>query len=268
MGSLRELGLSEYETRTYEGLLESGPVTAQETSNRTEVPVGRIYDVLNNLAQYGMVKEWENRRPKLYSAVEPAIALKQLLAVKKRQLDAQASQYEATVSEVAAAFDTIDPTQRSCYSATVCLEASRQLLIDQLAKATHEVLIALQPQAFVGANDEDIGIDNVLSDPLTNGVDISLLIHPAHPVVETGGAHVPMIEHEAIEMRECAAVTTTVACVDDDILVTEIPSAFQQQNQFLLIDADTSEYIAGIRNAFTRHWERTSSNSADITQHS
>ena len=49
MASLRDLGLSEYEARVYRTLLDTGPTTAKELSRESEVPMGRIYDVLANI---------------------------------------------------------------------------------------------------------------------------------------------------------------------------------------------------------------------------
>ena len=56
MASLRDLGLSEYEERAYRSLLETGPTTAKELSRTSDVPMGRIYDVLNSLETHSLVR--------------------------------------------------------------------------------------------------------------------------------------------------------------------------------------------------------------------
>jgi enoyl-CoA hydratase/3-hydroxyacyl-CoA dehydrogenase len=52
MAILRELGLSDYERRTYHGLLEKAPATAQETAEQADVPEGRIYNVFRNVERH------------------------------------------------------------------------------------------------------------------------------------------------------------------------------------------------------------------------
>ena len=93
MANLRDLGLSEYESRAYRSLLRTGPTTAKELSRTSEVPMGRIYDVLNGLEHHQLIRSQAAGRPKKYVAVEPEVALDRLLAVKKQELEAQAEQF-------------------------------------------------------------------------------------------------------------------------------------------------------------------------------
>ena len=74
MASLRDLGLSEYEARVYRALLDTGPTTAKELSRASEVPMGRIYDVLASIETHGLVRAQTASRPKKYVAVEPDTA--------------------------------------------------------------------------------------------------------------------------------------------------------------------------------------------------
>ena len=74
MASLRDLGLSEYEERAYRSLLETGPTTAKELSRTSDVPMGRIYDVLNSLETHNLVRSQAASRPKKYVAVSDSTA--------------------------------------------------------------------------------------------------------------------------------------------------------------------------------------------------
>ena len=51
------LGLNLYETNAYKALILLGEATAAQTSKESEVPYGRIYDVLAALEQKGFVKK-------------------------------------------------------------------------------------------------------------------------------------------------------------------------------------------------------------------
>ena len=100
MASLRDLGLSEYEARAFRSLLETGPATAKELSRASDVPMGRIYDVLNSLETYQLVRSQTASRPKKYVGVEPDTALDRLFEDKKRQLEEKVDQYESIVDEL------------------------------------------------------------------------------------------------------------------------------------------------------------------------
>ena len=104
MASLRDLGLSEYEARAYRSLLKTGPTTAKELSRVSDVPMGRIYDVLNSIEQYNLVRSQSASRPKKYVAVEPDTALDRRLADKKRELEGYHDTYESIDDELAGAW--------------------------------------------------------------------------------------------------------------------------------------------------------------------
>ena len=72
--ALRELGLTEYETETYLGLLRSGALTASEVSEQSNVPYSKIYEVLNALEKKGWI-EVEHGRPSKYFPKSPVEAL-------------------------------------------------------------------------------------------------------------------------------------------------------------------------------------------------
>ncbi|WP_197409694.1 TrmB family transcriptional regulator, partial [Haloferax profundi] len=109
MASLRDLGLSEYEARAYRALLRTGATTAKELSRASDVPMGRIYDVLNSLEQYHLIRSQAASRPKKYVAVEPDMALDRLLESKRQELDEKAQQYEAVVDELNDELDAAEP---------------------------------------------------------------------------------------------------------------------------------------------------------------
>lgn len=74
LGLLNKLGINDYEAKAYATLVEHGPTTATELSPLSDVPQGRIYDVLSTLEKRGFVKV-QPGRPKMYKATRPARAL-------------------------------------------------------------------------------------------------------------------------------------------------------------------------------------------------
>jgi sugar-specific transcriptional regulator TrmB len=82
---LRELGLTDYEARTYAGLVSAGPSTAGELSKSANVPYSRIYDILSRLERRGWV-EVQSGRPTRYRAKAPAEVVRLLKIDQERHL--------------------------------------------------------------------------------------------------------------------------------------------------------------------------------------
>jgi sugar-specific transcriptional regulator TrmB len=68
--ALKEIGLTEYETRAYLHLLRIGATTASQVSEEAEVPYSKIYEVLNSLERKGWV-EARAGRPRRYYPKSP-----------------------------------------------------------------------------------------------------------------------------------------------------------------------------------------------------
>ena len=72
--SLQDLGLTEYEMRTYVALLEHGAMTASRISEYANVPYSKIYEALGNLEKKGWI-EAEHSRPSKYYPKPPVEAV-------------------------------------------------------------------------------------------------------------------------------------------------------------------------------------------------
>jgi hypothetical protein len=82
--ALQQLGLNAYEARTYLVLLGHSRFKALELAPRSHVPRQKIYEVLDSLVEKGFALVVQDRT-KLFSAVEPNLAIPAYLA-RKRQL--------------------------------------------------------------------------------------------------------------------------------------------------------------------------------------
>jgi sugar-specific transcriptional regulator TrmB len=81
---LQQLGLNAYEARSYFVLLGHSCFKALELAPRSRVPRQKIYEVLDSLVEKGFARVVQDRT-KLFSAVEPNLAIPAYLA-RKRQL--------------------------------------------------------------------------------------------------------------------------------------------------------------------------------------
>jgi sugar-specific transcriptional regulator TrmB len=104
---LREMGLSEYESAAYLGLLPEGRATAKEVANASDIPQSRVYDVLSGLATKGFVKQ-QPGRPKKFGAVNPGRAVEQYGRYRRSQFAAELDD----VRETGAAFVDAVETSR------------------------------------------------------------------------------------------------------------------------------------------------------------
>jgi HTH-type transcriptional regulator, sugar sensing transcriptional regulator len=85
--SLQQLGLNAYEARSYLVLLGHSRFKALELAPRAHVPRQKIYEVLDSLVEKGFARVIQDRT-KLFSAVEPNLAIPAYIA-RKRQLAEQ-----------------------------------------------------------------------------------------------------------------------------------------------------------------------------------
>jgi sugar-specific transcriptional regulator TrmB len=84
MKILTQLGLNEYEAKTYETLAKHGKATAAKISAQSGVPYGRIYDILQSLEHKGLIRTLPGIR-KEYVPGDPQKIL-ELLEKRKKEI--------------------------------------------------------------------------------------------------------------------------------------------------------------------------------------
>src|SRR5450432_1606569 len=84
--ALQHLGLNAYEARSYLVLLGHSRFKALELAPRAHVPRQKIYEVLDSLVEKGFALVVQDRT-KLFSAVEPNLAIPGYLSRKRQSLE-------------------------------------------------------------------------------------------------------------------------------------------------------------------------------------
>jgi len=259
MASLRDLGLSEYESRAYRSLLETGATTAKELSRASDVPMGRIYDVLNDLEGRELVRSQTASRPKKYVAVEPETALERLLENKQAALDAQLAQFETIASELEAQLEATEPVDEGFWTAALGAEESIDLLTERLAAADDRVIfVAATPTSRFDADAVGERVADALADALRRGVTISLLEHPT--VVETlpeavGERYREQLQRsERFQVRVTDDIASTFVVVDHVEVCIEVPHPLNREEVFALINLKDAEFAAAIERSFEQRW--------------
>ncbi|RKD88135.1 TrmB family transcriptional regulator [Halopiger aswanensis] len=260
MASLRDLGLSEYEARAYRALLNTGPTTAKELSRASDVPMGRIYDVLNSIEQYNLVRSQTASRPKKYVAVEPSTALDRLLDDKKRELEEKAEQYESIVDDLSDELDAADPVEDQFWTAAVGPEETTDLLLERLAAADDHIVMVVAnpaPRRDVQALSEDVTAQ--LEDALDRGVSVDVLM--TRQMVPALSERVGRRYRETLQARDDFDVRTnedvtgTFNLIDDVEVCIQVPNPLSSGEAFGMIDLKDPEFAASVHDEFVPRWE-------------
>src|SRR3954468_23286593 len=83
---LQQLGLNAYEARSYLVLVGHPRFKALELAARSHVPRQKIYEVLDSLIEKGFAQVVQEKT-KLFSAVEPSMAIPSYLARRRQTLE-------------------------------------------------------------------------------------------------------------------------------------------------------------------------------------
>src|SRR2546421_11776324 len=104
---LQQLGLNAYESRSYLVLLGHPKFKALELAARSHVPRQKIYEVLDSLVEKGFAQGVQEKT-KLFSAVEPSLAVPGFLARKRQAMEqdltAQSRAASAGIDDRSAAY--------------------------------------------------------------------------------------------------------------------------------------------------------------------
>ncbi|MDY6915600.1 MAG: helix-turn-helix domain-containing protein [Candidatus Cloacimonadota bacterium] len=101
---LKEIGFTEYESRTYYHLLKKKYFTASEISRVAKVPRTRIYEILNTLTKKGFVTQIPGKVRK-FSAISPEFAFQNMVLTLEQNFDQQKSEIKELSQQLLPIFD-------------------------------------------------------------------------------------------------------------------------------------------------------------------
>jgi len=260
MASLRDLGLSEYEARAYRSLLRTGPTTAKELSRVSEVPMGRIYDVVNGLEQHDLVRSQTASRPQKYAAVEPEAALDRLLEARREELRERERQYEEVVDDLGDELEAAEPSDEGFWTAAVGAEETVDLLLERIAAAERSIVfIAGAPGAGFDLSDVGERVVDELEAALDRGVEVRVLLSPEIPARlprSVGRRYAGRLaDNEGFEVRTSDAVDGTFNLFDGVEVCIEVPNPLAPDEPFAMIDLKDPEFAGDVSGAFEPTWE-------------
>jgi sugar-specific transcriptional regulator TrmB len=138
---LKPLGLSDYEIRVFLTLIEIGPTNYRILVKESNVPTGKIYQVLSTLESKGFI-EVVRGKPKLFRATEPKKAFRRRL----RQIEDDYLDLEFKIREQLKNLELeysqrYDSTQGTLTDVIVGSNAFESLIKENLLRAEDEVLV-------------------------------------------------------------------------------------------------------------------------------
>lgn len=99
--AMTAVGLNRYEAAVYVTLVRSPGMTASQIAARSHVPRQRVYDILGDLSEKGLVTQ-EPGKQRCFAPVDPALALPNLQREYKRQQSIENEQRGQTIKELVA----------------------------------------------------------------------------------------------------------------------------------------------------------------------
>ena len=222
--------------------------------------MGRIYDVLNSIEQYNLVRSQTASRPKKYVAVEPSTALDRLLEDKKRELEEKAEQYESIVDDLSDELNAAEPVEDQFWTAAVGPEETTDLLLERLAAADdHIVMVAADP---VPERDMQAVSEEVLAqleDALDRGVSVDVLMtrEMVSSLSEKVGERYrsTLQARDDFDVRTNDDVTGSFNIIDDIEICIQVPNPLSSGDAFGMIDLKDPEFAASVTEEFVPRWE-------------
>jgi len=221
--------------------------------------MGRIYDVLNSLETYNLVRSQTASRPKKYVAVEPETALDRLLADKRRELEEKAAQYEEIVDDLAEDLETAEPVDEPFWTAALGPEETGDLLVERLAAAEDRIVVVAAASTRPFDLDE-VGtrVTEELEAALERGVTVAVLLRP--DIVEDLPAAVGERYREHLqarpgfEVRTSENVSGTFELLDDTEVCIEVPNPLDGGETLAMIDLKDRDFAESVEGAFDERW--------------
>jgi len=210
---LKELGLTEYESKTYFFLVVHKSLSADELCGFTGISSSRIYDVLSSLERKGLVSTLPGK-PKLYSSTSPSVGLNVLIGMREDKMKEDISSMKKTVkniSEMLMNVYSVSELPEKTFSLGVIrgLEGLNRLTRGFLRSSKKETLIFAGDLTWLEANIEYLKLMK------KKGIDVKILAD----ILSTNKEFVNKVKNFGVEVKQKSKdLDIRGFVVDDNIL--------------------------------------------------
>ncbi len=181
---LRQLGLTEYETQAYLILVQGSQMSAEEIARKANIPIPRVYGVLESLKNLGLIVIIEGR-PKKFEIISPEEGFQNLLAIRKQASEESFRQLVETSQEVREVLSPIFWRERLRIRPEDLLESLDNLAITE--KQTRQLIVEAEKSLdiFTDVFSWFDDVEKDLAKALKRGVRIRVLMNMQHPTTRS-----------------------------------------------------------------------------------
>ena len=252
---LQQIGLNAYESRTYLTLIGHPRFKALDVATRAHVPRQKIYEVLGSLVEKGFAQVVHGKA-KLFSAVEPKMALEGYLARRRENFERELGDRQRLVEMVAQDLHSVflDGTRdrgpldylRIVNEPGQIAEEYRRLL----ARSTTEYLeFSRRPYAVDPISEPRV------KDALARGADCRLIVETR----DLDAAHKKALRAFAksgVEVRVADELPLKLALFDGRFGMIALVDPVLTRPQITALVFEHDVLASALRGLFQDHWER------------
>jgi sugar-specific transcriptional regulator TrmB len=258
---LEYYGLSNYESRVYITLLSSRERTAKGISDESQIPLGRIYDVLNSLEDKGLAEKQESR-PMKYKAKEPKIALNRLLKMKEAELDSLTKQAVLT-EEKLNRLRNKEPEEGLFW--TVALgEKAIGKYIEKISEAEKElqIIIDIRVAARLQKKEVIVNLIKEIKFLSSQGVSVRILLTGVAPG-SLEEEYLTSIRHffevlDKADVKHCLKCTTAFDIIDNEKVLIKVMNPVKPDEFFAWIFVWQKTFAEELKGKFIELWDNAS----------
>lgn len=252
---LQQLGLNAYEARAYFVLLGHSQFKALELAPRSRVPRQKIYEVLDGLVEKGFARVVQDRT-KLFSAVEPNLAIPAYLARKRQLLEHDLADQARSAgnlmedlsglySEGKGGRGTLDFLRIVAEPAQTAVEYRRML-----AEVRNDYLEFSRPPYAVDPLDE-----RLVKQARVNGVSCRLLIETG-TLDESHRTRLSEYAAAGVEIRQAPSLPLKLALFDGQSGLIALLDPVISQPAWTALVFDHSGLGEAMKHLFEDRWQR------------
>ncbi len=255
--ALQQLGLNAYEARTYLVLLGHSKFKALELAPRSHVPRQKIYEVLDSLVEKGFARVVQDRT-KLFSAVEPNLAIPAYLARKREQVEHELTdqaRYATNLMQDLAGLYTEGKGGRGTLDFLRIVAEPSQIAGEyraMLSAVKHEYLEFSRPPYAVDPLDELL-----VRQARSNGVSCRLLIESG----TLDAAHRIRLgdyAQEGVEIRQASSLPLKLALFDGRSGLIALLDPVISKPTWTAVVFDHAGFGEAMKHLFEDRWQRAS----------
>jgi sugar-specific transcriptional regulator TrmB len=260
--NLEDFGLTTYEAKAFTTMLQLGFTTARDISNKSDVPYGRIYDILGALEAKELI-ETQDSRPKRYAVKEPRYAVNNLLLRKKKELESLTTRAKVLESQLSSIY-TKNPEEGLFWSVAIDNDSVHRHL-GKLTEANEELLIYFDIQVNFLADESPASMELLesITSLVERNIPVKILIGGVTDPTQLAPLMTLLVDYPALTktpIRATPVVTNTFDVIDREKVLLKIANPVKPDEYLAAIYIWQHQFASELRTKYLQMWETATSN--------